>query len=86
MVGAILSGAVFELFVFACVSLVGSFNQKAGGDILSQTFVYCLGMAVAGAVAGSVGGFVGRQDAAAVKPVPTTPSRLDESEENRDRS
>jgi len=86
IVGAILSGAVFELFVFACISLVGSFDHNAGGDILSQTFVYCLEMAVAGAVAGGVGGFVGRQDVATAKPAPTTPSRLDESEAKRNRS
>jgi hypothetical protein len=59
-VGAVLSGVVFELFMCACASLIGSFSQKAGSDFLSQTLVYGLEMAVAGGIAGCVGGLVGR--------------------------
>jgi hypothetical protein len=59
-VGAILSGIVFEFFMFACASLIGSFDQTGGAAFLSQTLVYGLEMAVAGALAGGVGGLAGR--------------------------
>jgi hypothetical protein len=60
LVGAILSGVVFEFFMFACASLIGQFNQKAGGDFLTETLIYGLEMALAGAIAGGVGGAVGK--------------------------
>jgi hypothetical protein len=59
-VGAVLSGVVFELFMCACASLIGTFSQQAGDAFLSQTLIYGLEMAVAGAVAGGVGGLVGQ--------------------------
>ena len=59
-VGAILSGVIFEFFMFACASLLGHFEQGRGDAFLGQTLVYGLEMAVAGAVAGGVGGLVGR--------------------------
>lgn len=61
-IGAILSGAVFELFMCACASLLGSFNQRAGADFLSHTLIYGLEMAAAGALAGGIGGWVGGMD------------------------
>jgi hypothetical protein len=51
---------VFEFFMFACASLIGSFDQRGSAAFLSQTLAYGLEMAVAGAVAGGVGGLVGR--------------------------
>jgi hypothetical protein len=60
IVGAVLSGAVFELFVFACVSTIGTLDARGGANFISQTVVYCLEMAVTSAVAGAVGGLVGR--------------------------
>jgi hypothetical protein len=59
-VGAVLSGVVFELFMFACSSVIGSFSAKAGADFLSQTLIYGLEMAIAGAIAGGVGGLLGQ--------------------------
>jgi hypothetical protein len=70
-VGAILSGVVFELFMFACASLIGSISEKAAGNFLSQTLVYGLEMAVVGAIAGGVGGLAGRATAQAGQPAPT---------------
>jgi hypothetical protein len=59
VVGAVLSGVVFELFMCACASVIGTFSQKAGGDFLSQTLIYALEMGAAGALAGGIGGLVG---------------------------
>jgi hypothetical protein len=59
-VGAVLSGVVFELFMCACASLIGTLSQEAGDTFLSRTLIYGLEMAVAGAVAGGVGGLVGQ--------------------------
>jgi hypothetical protein len=59
-VGAVLSGVVFELFMFACASLIGSISQRASSMFLSETLVYGLEMAAAGALAGGIGGLVGR--------------------------
>jgi hypothetical protein len=58
--GAILSGVVFELFMFAGASLIGAFDQHRGAAFLSQTLLYGLEMAVAGALAGGLGGLVGQ--------------------------
>jgi hypothetical protein len=69
-VGAVLSGVVFELFMCACASLVGTLNSKAGEVFLSQTLIYALEMAVAGAVAGGVGGLAGKAAKAARSPGP----------------
>lgn len=59
-VGAVLSGFVFELFMFACASLIGAFSPNGGRDLLSQTLIYALEMALAGALAGFAGGLVAR--------------------------
>jgi hypothetical protein len=59
-VGAVLSGVVFELFMCACASLIGRFDQQGGDRFLSQTLNYGLEMAVAGGLAGGVGGLVGK--------------------------
>jgi hypothetical protein len=66
--GAILSGVVFELFMFACASLIGSISHEAGAQFFSQTLLYGLEIALAGAVAGAVGGWVGRTAAAKDRP------------------
>lgn len=66
LVGAILSGVIFEFFMFACASLIGGFSQKASGDFLTQTVVYGLEMAIAGALAGGIGGAVGKRTASQV--------------------
>jgi hypothetical protein len=59
VVGALLSGAVFEMFMCACASLLGSLSQRAGADFFQETLVYGLQMAIAGALAGGIGGWVG---------------------------
>jgi hypothetical protein len=59
-VGAVLSGAAFELFMLSCASLIGAFSQTAKANFLSFTLLYGLEMAVAGAIAGGVGGLVGQ--------------------------
>ena len=83
-VGAVLSGLVFELFICACASLIGSFSQKAGEDFFTQTLVYGLEMALVGAIAGGVGGLVGRATAATDHRLATDPSRLSGGEEEQE--
>ena len=61
-IGAILSGVVFEFFMFACASLIGVISQKAGSDFLFQTLIYGTEMALAGAIAGAVGGLAGQSE------------------------
>lgn len=65
LVGAVLSGIVFEFFMFACASLIGQFDRKTGGDFLTHTLVYGLEMAIAGAIAGGLGGAVGSRSESA---------------------
>ena len=59
LVGAVLSGVVFELFVFACASAIGRFNPEGARKFLAATFAYALEMAAAGALAGAAGGAAG---------------------------
>jgi hypothetical protein len=59
LVGAFLSGVVFEVFMLTSASLIGQFSPQGGGDFLRDTLKYCLEMAVAGAIAGGIGGQVG---------------------------
>lgn len=61
-VGAILSGVVFEFFMFACASLIRLFDHDAANRFLIETLIYALEMAAAGALAGLVGSLAGRPD------------------------
>jgi hypothetical protein len=56
VVGAVLSGVVFELFMFACASAIGHFDPEGARKFLGATLVYALEMAAAGALAGAAGG------------------------------
>jgi hypothetical protein len=58
IVGALLSGVVFEFFMCACASALGG---REGGRVLSDTLIYGLEMALAGALAGGLGGAAGRK-------------------------
>jgi hypothetical protein len=65
VVGFILSAFVFELFMFACASVLGDvgklLGQKdAGTSFLTGVLPYTLLMGVAGAAAGGIGGAVGK--------------------------
>jgi hypothetical protein len=60
VVGAVLSGVVFELFMTAGASMLGYFNPQRGTDFMAETLIYGLEMAVAGALAGGVGGLIGK--------------------------
>jgi hypothetical protein len=64
LVGAILSGVVFEAFMLTCASLIGQFSPQEGSNFLADTLKYGLEMGIAGAVAGGIGGWVGRTNAA----------------------
>lgn len=57
IVGAVLSGLVFEFFVIAVTGLFGGAERG-----VAETFVYALQMALAGAIAGGLGGLVGMQE------------------------
>lgn len=59
LVGAFLSGVVFEAFMLTCASLIGQFSPEGAGDFLNVTLKYGLEMAVAGAIGGGIGGQVG---------------------------
>jgi hypothetical protein len=74
LLGAAISGGVFFLFIFTCVSLIGEAGLKPGSPFGPDVMLIALEMAAAGAVAGAVGGAVGqagqgRRDA----PVGTAP-------------
>src|SRR5262249_60326596 len=65
LLGAVLSGVVFELFMLPCASVIGTFgsitgDRDAGGKFLRETLLYGLEMAVAGALAGGLGVLVGK--------------------------
>lgn len=65
VVGFVLSAVVFELFMFACASVVGDFATAFGekdpkGQFLSSVLPYMLLMGLAGAAAGGIGGAAGR--------------------------
>jgi hypothetical protein len=60
VVGAVLSGVVFELFMCAFASIIGVFSPKTGDEFFLATLRIGLEMAAAGAVAGGVGGWVGK--------------------------
>ena len=71
LIGAFLSGVVFEVFMLTCASLIGQFSPREGGNFMIDTLKYGLEMAVAGAIAGGIGGQVGSSRDAAragVKP------------------
>jgi hypothetical protein len=64
IVGFILSAVVFELFMFACASLLGGMADLVGhkgaeSEFLTETLPYTLLMGLAGAAAGGIGGAVG---------------------------
>jgi hypothetical protein len=64
LVGFLLSSVIFELFMFACASVIGDLgsafgNQDAASKFLTEVLPYTLLMGVAGAVAGGIGGAVG---------------------------
>lgn len=60
VVGAILSGLVFEVFMLPCVSIIGLlFSQSDSTEFWRGSLSYALEMALAGAVAGGVGGGIG---------------------------
>jgi hypothetical protein len=64
LIGALLSGIIFELFMLPCAHLFGTVgdvfgNQDVGRDFLASTWPYFLEMAAAGAIAGTIGGLVG---------------------------
>ncbi len=59
IVGAILSGVVFEAFMLSCASVIGTFSAEAGPNFLRQTLTIALEMALAGAIAGLCGGAMG---------------------------
>lgn len=59
VVGALLSGVVFELFMLSCASLIGFISQKHAEDFLWSTAIYALEMGAAGLLAGGIGGWVG---------------------------
>ena len=65
IVGALLSGLIFELFMLPCATLFGTVgdvfgNQGAGRTFLISTWPYFLEMAAAGALGGAIGGFAGQ--------------------------
>ena len=85
LVGAMLSGVIFELFMLPCAHLFGTFGDvigkvDAGKNFLISTWPYFLEMAGVGAIAGAIGGLVGKrrqerlngtqQFKSAVSPVP----------------
>src|SRR5262249_34655846 len=55
LIGAVLSGIVFEMFMFACASVVRQISPQSADGFLSQTLIYGLEMTAAGALAGGVG-------------------------------
>ena len=75
VVGAVLSGVVFEVLMLPCVSLIGLFSPVASEDFFRGTLLYGLQMAGAGAIGGALGGGVGRlrERRATQAPVSKTP-------------
>jgi hypothetical protein len=64
IVGFVLSAVVFELFMFACASVLGDMGsifggKDAGTTFLTQVLPYTLLMGLAGVAAGGIGGAVG---------------------------
>lgn len=64
IVGFVLSAVVFELFMFACASVLGDMGpifggKDAGTKFLTDVLPYTLLMGLAGAAAGGIGGAVG---------------------------
>ena len=65
LLGFVLSAFVFELFICACASALGSIGELVGDShadtaFLTRMLPYMLLMGVAGAAAGAIGGFVGK--------------------------
>jgi hypothetical protein len=69
-VGAVLSGMIFESFL--CV--IGSGFWASQHQLLSDTWIYALEMAAAGAIAGGAGGLVGRDTKRPTKPQNRSPT------------
>ena len=66
LIGAILSGIIFELFMLPCVFVFGTIgdvfgNYDAGSSFLVSTWPYFIEMAAVGAIAGAIGGVVGKR-------------------------
>jgi hypothetical protein len=59
VVGALLSGVVFELFMLSCASLIGIISKKHAEDFVWSTAIFALEMGAAGLLAGGIGGWVG---------------------------
>ncbi len=64
VVGAVLSGIVFELFLCACASVLGDVRKLFGqngneADFLRAALPFTLSMGLAGALAGGIGGAAG---------------------------
>lgn len=65
LLGGILSGLIFELFMLPCASLIGTFGSLTGdasmqGEFLRRATLYALEMGLAGAVAGGLGALAGQ--------------------------
>ena len=65
VLGAVLSGFIFELFMLPCATLVGTWGKVMGkdhaqSDFLSETLPHMLLMALAGALAGGIGALAAR--------------------------
>ena len=60
VVGAVLSGCVFELFICACASVLHSIPllDRGADELFGKTLPYALLMGLAGAAAGGIGGAV----------------------------
>lgn len=59
LIGALLSGVVFELFMVSCASLIGTISQKDAEDFIWATAIFALEMGAAGLLAGGIGGWIG---------------------------
>lgn len=79
LVGAILSGVIFELFMLPCASMIGTFagDDQAKSVFLRSTVAYALQMAAAGALAGGIGGLVGQEKDSPPLPGPAEKPKID---------
>jgi hypothetical protein len=88
IVGCVLSAVVFELFMFACASLLGDIgrifgDKDAGTKFLTDVLPYTLLMGLAGAAAGGIGGAVGSAARKNGQPgVKSGPSREEAAEQD----
>jgi hypothetical protein len=94
IVGLILSAFVFELFMFACASLIGGMadllgHKGAESEFLTEMLPYTLLMGLAGAAAGGIGGAVGsatRKNGKSTVKMDPGPQASDESDAAGDRT